>query len=204
MQVGDKVRLWDDSEKYHGCYGVITHAEPGSGYYHVRVELNTQHGKIEISRRSDSFVVLSAGNTPEINVGDEVTIWDEAEGIYDVEGVVVEKPVREKYCLQKYLVDYKEDGISKRGIFTFKEIKAVHHKQKQPRKHSHYYKDASDLEEIDVYMACKLFGVHDASGCLQHAIKKILCAGGRGSKSKETDIKQAIDTLNRWVEIYGD
>lgn len=70
------------------------------------------------------------------------------------------------------------------------------------RKHNHYFKDVTHLTEVDVYRVCKLFGINDPSGALQHAIKKLLVAGGRGAGKDETrDIKEAIDTLQRYLEL---
>ena len=62
------------------------------------------------------------------------------------------------------------------------------------RKHEHYFKDVATLNVIDVYRVLQLFGVTDP--CLQHAIKKLLVAGGRGAgKDITQDIGEAIDTL---------
>lgn len=63
-------------------------------------------------------------------------------------------------------------------------------------KHSHYFKDVRHLDHIDVYRVLDLFAVTDP--CLQHAAKKILCAGQRGAKDVGKDIQEAIDTLTRW------
>jgi hypothetical protein len=73
-----------------------------------------------------------------------------------------------------------------------------------PRKHSHYFKDVSRLETIDVYRVLQLFNVTDP--CLQHAVKKLLVAGGRGVKAQmgqtvARDVQEAIDTLQRWQEM---
>lgn len=37
-----------------------------------------------------------------------------------------------------------------------------------------------------------------------HAIKKILCAGERGDKSQEQDIKEAIDSFNRRLQMIAE
>ena len=37
--------------------------------------------------------------------------------------------------------------------------------------------------------------------CLQHAIKKLLVAGGRGAKDEYKDVQEAIDTLSRWQDM---
>lgn len=63
-------------------------------------------------------------------------------------------------------------------------------------RHAHYYKPVAGLTHIDVYRVLSLFSVTDP--CLQHAVKKLLVAGGRGGKDISTDIQEAIDTLERW------
>lgn len=66
--------------------------------------------------------------------------------------------------------------------------------------HNHYFKDVSYLSKIDVYQVINLFKVVDP--CLQHAIKKLLVAGGReGSKDIHHDIQDVIDSCLRWQEI---
>lgn len=66
-------------------------------------------------------------------------------------------------------------------------------------KHNHYHKDVSHLQTIDIYRVLQLFDVADP--CLQHAAKKILCAGQRGAKTQDQDIQEAIDTLHRYQEM---
>lgn len=67
-------------------------------------------------------------------------------------------------------------------------------------KHGHYYKDVSKLQVIDVYRVLQLFNVNDP--CIQHAVKKLLVAGGRGAgKDITKDISEAIDSLERWEEM---
>lgn len=65
--------------------------------------------------------------------------------------------------------------------------------------YNHYKKDVTHLESIDVYRILELYNVTDP--CVQHAIKKLLCAGNRGAKTEEQDIIEARDTLNRKIEI---
>lgn len=62
-------------------------------------------------------------------------------------------------------------------------------------RYGHYYRNVSHLDYIDIYRVLELFGVSDP--CLQHAAKKILVAGGRGSKDFEKDLDEAIATLQR-------
>lgn len=66
-------------------------------------------------------------------------------------------------------------------------------------KHSHYKKPVAGLQFVDVYRVLALFGVTDP--CLQHAVKKLLVAGGRGAKDIGQDVQEAIDTLQRWQEM---
>lgn len=75
---------------------------------------------------------------------------------------------------------------------------------KPNRKHNHYFKDVSFLNEMDIYALCKVFGVKDSSGAKHHAIKKILCSGARGAKDEMQDIQEAIDTLTRLVELESE
>lgn len=72
---------------------------------------------------------------------------------------------------------------------------------KMANKHRHYYKDVSNLEEIDIYDVCNLFKVNDSSGCIQHAIKKLLCAGQRGTKSTIQDYREAMDSIDRKIQL---
>lgn len=65
--------------------------------------------------------------------------------------------------------------------------------------HDHYKKDVRHLDMIDVYRVIELFEVtHPA---LQHALKKVLCAGDRGAKDWEKDVQEAIDSLNRGLQM---
>ena len=69
-------------------------------------------------------------------------------------------------------------------------------------KYPHYFKDVEHLETVDVYRVLSLFQVNDA--CIQHAIKKLLCAGDRGDKSMIKDITEARDSLNRHLEMLDE
>lgn len=63
-------------------------------------------------------------------------------------------------------------------------------------KHAHYQKDVSHLQTLDIYRVCQLYDVTDP--CIQHAVKKLLCAGQRGAKTEVQDVQEAIDTLTRY------
>nr|QMP82912.1 MAG: hypothetical protein [Caudoviricetes sp.] len=66
------------------------------------------------------------------------------------------------------------------------------------KEYSHYYKKVP-YSHIDVYRVLELFEVVDPA--IQHAIKKLLVAGGRGHKNIEKDIDEAIVSLTRWKEM---
>lgn len=68
------------------------------------------------------------------------------------------------------------------------------------RKHSHYFKDVRHLDEIDVYRVLLLFGVTDP--VLAHIAKKALCAGQRGAKGFEQDVREIADAAKRRVEMF--
>ena len=71
------------------------------------------------------------------------------------------------------------------------------------QKHSHYFKPVPvGVTHIDVYRVLELFGVTDP--CIQHAVKKLLVAGGRGPKDIAKDIQEAIDTLERRMAMWNE
>ena len=71
------------------------------------------------------------------------------------------------------------------------------------QKHSHYFKNVEVLAHIDVYRVLKLYNVTDP--CLQHAVKKLLVAGGRGAgKDISQDVREAIETLERWEAMRAE
>jgi hypothetical protein len=72
-------------------------------------------------------------------------------------------------------------------------------------KYPQYYKNVSHMSHVDVYAVHKLFNIQDPSGAIQHASKKLLLSGVRtGGKTVLEDIKEARDTLNRWLELHQD
>ena len=65
-----------------------------------------------------------------------------------------------------------------------------------------YIVDISKYNKLDIYRILKLYEVNDP--CLQHAIKKLLCAGKRGVKYQTQDINEAILSLKRLLEMQGE
>lgn len=68
-----------------------------------------------------------------------------------------------------------------------------------------YYKslpEGVDPSEVDTYVLNLMFPVVDATGCILHARKKLLIPGVRsGGKSLLKDVKEARDTLNRYIAL---
>lgn len=70
-------------------------------------------------------------------------------------------------------------------------------------KYPKYYKcTPSGSTVLDTYAVNMMFPVDDPTGCILHARKKLLVPGTRtGGKSMRDDIKEALDTLTRYLEL---
>lgn len=68
--------------------------------------------------------------------------------------------------------------------------------------HDHYKKDVSHLKQVDVYRVLDLFNVTQPA--LQHAVKKVLCAGQRGAKDYAKDLQEAIDSISRALQMHAE
>lgn len=64
------------------------------------------------------------------------------------------------------------------------------------------YKRKVYRAEIDVYDVLKAFSV--VNPATQHAIKKLLCAGDRGYKDKVQDLKEALASIVRAIELESE
>lgn len=85
------------------------------------------------------------------------------------------------------------------------EIVTTHEPSTMAQKYPKYYKPVGKLTEVDVYAVHKLFNIQDSSGAIQHASKKLLLSGVRtGGKSKYDDVREARDTLTRWMQLHDD
>lgn len=65
-------------------------------------------------------------------------------------------------------------------------------------KENKYVRECKGVE-IDVYDVLKAFNVTDPA--LQHLIKKALCTGLRGHKTREQDLQDILDSAKRAVEL---
>lgn len=73
---------------------------------------------------------------------------------------------------------------------------------KTAREHGHYFFDVSHLKEIDIYRMIQLLQITDPA--LQHAFKKVAMAGRRGAKDTERDAREAIDSINRFLQMRAE
>lgn len=62
-----------------------------------------------------------------------------------------------------------------------------------------YRKDVRHLDWIDLYVLADLYDVD--SHPVFHAIKKLLCAGKRGAKDYEQDLMEAIESIERELQM---
>lgn len=146
---------------------------------------------------------------PIFKVGDEVTAkkedhW-ELQSIYSVKHII--SPDTEHATLvctcgdgDSYYFKLSEVDLYSVVNRVEEDSFAIREQQTEEKKHSHYYKDVSHLEFIDVYRVIDLFEV--SNPCIQHAIKKLLVSGGRGGgKDTTKDWQEAIDSVNRAIEM---
>ena len=78
----------------------------------------------------------------------------------------------------------------------------IYYNNNNPHIDNPYIVDISKYNKLDIYRILKLYEVSDP--CLQHAIKKLLCAGKRGVKNQTQDINEAIQSLKRLLEMQGE
>lgn len=66
-----------------------------------------------------------------------------------------------------------------------------------------YHKSTVGLNSVDVYRVISLFDLDKVQHghVLGHAVKKLLCPGQRGGKGLFQDVQEAIDTLNRHLDM---
>ena len=73
------------------------------------------------------------------------------------------------------------------------------------KKYSAYFKDVRHLDYIDVYRVVDLFECEKNGHAISHAAKKLLLTGVRtGGKDIDTEIREAIDSLTRWLEMRAE
>lgn len=77
-------------------------------------------------------------------------------------------------------------------------VKIIKSENQDNEKYPHYFKPCP-YSHIDVYRVLDMFEVtHPA---LQHAVKKLLVAGGRGHKDILKDVIEAMHSCARFIEM---
>ena len=92
--------------------------------------------------------------------------------------------------------------LSKRQPRAVQPFKLQQAAQPETRSHSHYYKPVGHLQTVDWYRVATLFEI--TCPALAHAGKKIAFAGKRGLKDQRKDIQEAIDTLQRKLQMMDE
>jgi hypothetical protein len=139
--------------------------------------------------------------------GDLVSWSHNPKGLYRFHNYKSEDPACDSICIHedgfKHLYHTKTETIKKVGMDENNGANIKNTKMANKIKHPHYFKDVTNLQEIDVYRVLTLFGV--TNPCLSHAIKKLLVAGGRGGgKDIQKDVEEAIDSLSRFIEMQAE
>jgi hypothetical protein len=81
---------------------------------------------------------------------------------------------------------------------TLKGAKPLPVSEEVAKSNNNYLRDYP-YDTIDIYRVLEVYEVTDPA--IQHAIKKLLCAGKRGYKEKEKDVEEAIQSLERWQQM---
>lgn len=55
--------------------------------------------------------------------------------------------------------------------------------------------------QLDIYAVHRMFDMSDPSGCLHEASKKLLFSGHKPRDLQFTDIQEARELLDRWLEL---
>lgn len=61
--------------------------------------------------------------------------------------------------------------------------------------------DGTNGAVVDVYCVLEAFGV--TCPAVQHAVKKLLCAGIRGKGDRGQDLAEARDAIERAIQLHG-
>jgi DNA repair exonuclease SbcCD ATPase subunit len=62
----------------------------------------------------------------------------------------------------------------------------------------HYFRETPNTTHVDISWFLHAWDVNSVCG---HAVKKLMCAGQRGSKGKLQDLKEACNSINRAIEL---
>lgn len=94
------------------------------------------------------------------------------------------------------------------SFWHVKEIVEVQEKERvsgvdpvNTKSYPHYFKSVpANQTHVDVYWVLEAWQTSNPIG---HAVKKLLCAGHRGSKDRAKDLMEAIASIQRALELEG-
>lgn len=101
---------------------------------------------------------------------------------------------------RRITVESKEVATSTTQPIQDSQDTAIKKEQDNAKKEfSHYHKDVSDYETIDIYDVLDIYEVTNPA--IQHAVKKLLVTGKRGHKDIVRDLKDAYSTISKAIVI---
>jgi hypothetical protein len=102
-----------------------------------------------------------------------------------------------------YTFYVESNEVNKKILYMGGEMKSTYdriiNKADNGKKYHHELKGVIGGNKIDIYGVIETFGVKDAS--IQHAIKKLLCAGNRSKATKIQDLEEAVTAIVRGIEV---
>lgn len=111
------------------------------------------------------------------------------------DGLVYEEPSQYQKDLKKYYSTIGNESAQDFEMREWIENAASIIKTKEPNK----YKVKCKGVDIDVYDVLTAFNVTNPA--IQHAVKKLLKGGARGYKNETQDYKEAVQSINRGIEL---
>lgn len=121
--------------------------------------------------------------------------WDHVGNIADIVAYRVVTPTSQTF---KEDFEKSREEIDENFKEVLLEIKRAARDQKAVMNKNKYLRNYP-YDTIDIYRILQVYEVTDPS--IQHAIKKLLCAGKRGYKDMSKDIMEAQMSLDRWFEM---
>lgn len=112
-----------------------------------------------------------------------------------LESPVIDEPTQVDWGAITEVMQSKDTGVKTKK-------QASEDTRKIAEKYPHYFMNVEGYDFIDVYRILDDLGPSDAA--LQHAIKKLMACGNRGSKNFRKDLKEVIDTLNRRMQMLDE
>ena len=139
------------------------------------------------AQESDSVIHFWYENKPICQKSEDVTFWKCVDGKYESAEAKGEISITQaSYSIEERPSKMKSVKKSSGNKY----LRIIHDRQ------------GKELGEVDVYCVLRSFGVTEPS--IQHAIKKLLCAGLRGKGDVKQDLREAIDAIEAGILAMGE